>query len=50
MNELWWVKTLFPKRHDGYVFDAWEGKHPTFQATRREMIRMYIRIVRTKNK
>lgn len=49
-NNLWWIKRLLPMRHDGVVFDAWEGKYHTFQATRREMIRLYIRLYRTRTK
>lgn len=48
LNELWWIKTLYPKRHDGHIFDAWDSKYPTFRATRQEMIRMYIRLIRNK--
>lgn len=47
INELYWVKTLFPKRHDGFIFDPWNGKYPTFRATRQEMIKMYIRIYKS---
>lgn len=44
------IRSYFKRRHDGYMFDAWDGKYPSFIGTRQEMIKMYIRIYRNTKK
>ncbi len=47
---LWWIKRLLPMRHDGYIFDAWEGGYPSFRSSRQEMLKIHIRLYRSKTK
>lgn len=43
---LWWMYQAFIKRHDGDIFDLFDGKYPTFTMTRREQVRFWIRAYR----
>jgi hypothetical protein len=44
MNALWWIKTLYPMRHDGYVIENLMG-YP-LNESRRDYIRFCIRMHR----
>lgn len=43
---LHWIREYYPKRHDGKLFDPWDGKYPSFISTRQYIIKMYIRLYR----
>lgn len=40
------LKRAYALRHDGSVFDAWNGRYPTFVMNRRDQVRFWVRTVR----